>query len=282
MLKNFGLLVEQIEQEFKFRGFGRAGGEASEDESNAGLVAGFALLEGFLSQDPGRFDELRVVEQDKSLLRRTGGGASHGAVFAGRGIERGHVRHRGRSLANGVQTAAVKIVAHTLMVSGTHRVAFAPEIAGQIGADRRAAQFFVHETTGEQDSVANHFCGQSLRWAASEENVFGISFREIGAKPRVLAISGAEHHLPERGLDVPSGVDEIASQPIKQFGMAGLGALRSEIFRGEHESPPKEHLPKTIHGHPRGQRMMGIGEPLRETEAVFGGISWKGGKKSRS
>ena len=37
-------------------------------------------------------------------------------------------------------------------------------------------------------------------------------------------------------FDVPAGIDELARQPVEQFGMAGPITLQAEVVAGFHEA----------------------------------------------
>src|SRR5215471_15385158 len=106
-----------------------------EGETDFGGVIGLRFFYSFFSQDTSRFNELGIVEENKSLLRRAGGAAFDGAEFPRWSVKGGHVRHGSGPLTNCVKAAAIEIGAHALMISGTHGVAFAPKVAGEVRAD---------------------------------------------------------------------------------------------------------------------------------------------------
>ncbi len=55
---------------------------------------------------------------------------------------------------------------------------------------------------------------------------------------------------------------------VQQTGMGRQGALETKIIRRVHNPLPKDHLPETVDGHPGSQRVIGMGQPLAETQAV--------------
>ena len=54
--------------------------------------------------------------------------------------------------------------------------------------------------------------------------------------------------------------------------------MAAEVFRGRNEAAAEDHLPVAIDGDAGKERVIGRGEPLGETEAVFGGFVREAGE----
>ena len=61
---------------------------------------------------------------------------------------------------------------------------------------------------------------------------------------------------------------EIQRQPIEQFLIRGLRALRAKVVARLHESAAEHHLPEAIHRDARHERVSGLQQPLREAEPI--------------
>ena len=65
-------------------------------------------------------------------------------------------------------------------------------------------------------------------------------------------------------------IDEVAGEPVEEFGVAGWLSLAAEVFRGADQAFSEKDLPVAVHGDATGQRMLGVGEPVGEAEAIVG------------
>ena len=106
----------------------------------------------------------------------------------------------------------------------------------------------------------------------------------------VLRILGAHRRRGFRGLTirrrgddeflhllhVPIHADELSGQPVEEFGMRRLVALRAKIFRRLHQAGAEVLLPEAIHRHACGQRVRRIDQPAREAEAIGGRAGGQG------
>ena len=63
--------------------------------------------------------------------------------------------------------------------------------------------------------------------------------------------------------------------------MRGAVALHAEILGGAHDTLAEEFLPLAVDLHAGGQRVLGAEEPLREAEAVLGGVLRQRGEEAR-
>ena len=111
--------------------------------------------------------------------------------------------------------------------------------------------------------------GRRKRGPRASRRFSGSRATSSGEARRILAIGGREDHPLHQRLDVPARVDELARQPVEQFGMTGPLALHAEVVAGLDQALTEQLLPEAIDHHARGQRMVGLGEPLRQPQAVL-------------
>src|SRR6266542_4267975 len=83
------LFAKQLLEKDVLAGARVAGGQAAEGEADALFDSGAGFLNSFFGKDAGRFDELAVVEKDKTLL-----GSDSGAAFDDADLTRGSVEGR--------------------------------------------------------------------------------------------------------------------------------------------------------------------------------------------
>src|SRR3954453_1699481 len=65
-------------------------------------------------------------------------------------------------------------------------------------------------------------------------------------------------------LEGPLVRDELAGEPVEQFGVCGPLAKPTEVIRRAHEARAEMPGPNTVHHDPRRERVAGTREPLRE------------------
>src|SRR5262249_60797409 len=76
-------------------------------------------------------------------------------------------------------------------------------------------------------------------------------------------------------LDIPGLANELRSEPIQKFGMSGSFSLGTEILACSNQSATKELFPKTIHGYASDQRVVFIGQPSSQRQAIWGLTLWQ-------
>src|SRR4051794_1345257 len=87
--------------------------------------------------------------------------------------------------------------------------------------------------------------------------------------------------ISAHAFDVPSVVDEIPSEPLEQFRVRRGRSLLSKVFRTRDEAATEEIRPDAIYEHAGRERVMRIGKPLRQSEAVAWGPGGKWNEKLR-
>ena len=75
-----------------------------------------------------------------------------------------------------------------------------------------------------------------------------------------------QHDRSHEPLDRPAVADESPGKVIEQLGMRRHVAGHAEIVDGFDDSFAEEMMPDAIHDHPRSERILRAGEPLREFE----------------
>src|SRR5581483_9724178 len=69
-------------------------------------------------------------------------------------------------------------------------------------------------------------------------------------------------------LHRPAALDEAAGEPVEQLGVRGRLAAGAEIVGRGDDAASEMPLPDAIDHHARGQRILLVGDPLRELEAA--------------
>src|SRR5438874_1275075 len=109
------MLVEKVLQDRKFLGLGltRECSYKSPAKSIGGVWAAFA--DDFLGENPGGFDVGWIIQQRQRLLRCVGARPLGGAFFAAGGVENKQAGMQEAALPQGVEAAAIKILALVLL-----------------------------------------------------------------------------------------------------------------------------------------------------------------------
>ena len=256
-------------------GFARRRGTAQrgangEGDAVGGLAA--ALLQDAVRKGARGLDELRVIQRDERLQRRVGARAAADALLARGRVENQHRGMRGGAFPERVHRAAIKffaVVLHEFREVQIERD-FLPEAGRLVRTHAGAADFVGEQSTDEERVVADEFALNAKARTAGVEEILGITFEQWRRDARALAIGRAGDELLERAFHVPAGLHEIDGEPVEHFLMRGQVALRAEILGRAHESLAEANLPEAIHRDARGERMLGLHEPLREAEAIGG------------
>src|SRR5262249_40626313 len=85
-----------------------------------------------------------------------------------------------------------------------------------------------------------------------------------------LLVRGARHDELVDRLELPTVLDEFASEVVEQFGMRGRFALRAEVVRRADEALAEVVLPESVHDHTREQvprTALAVRHPVRERDA---------------
>ena len=136
--------------------------------------------------------------------------------------------------------------------------------------DGKPPQGPVQFTGGHQKSIAQLLGRESARREVGEQLVIGVLSSKSLHLPVVtrLPVGPRSHDEPVHALEGPPLLHKIGCQPIQQVRMGGPRALGSEIVGVPREALAKVMLPDPIHDDPRGERITGIGYPLREGQST--------------
>ena len=102
----------------------------------------------------------------------------------------------------------------------------------------------------------------SRRFSGSRSTSSGVTCDDLAVGGADITISFCIAFM------IPVQSDELGRQPVEQFGVAGPVALRAEVFAGLDDADAEEHLPQAVDGDARGQRVVGLDQPLGQSEAV--------------
>ena len=69
---------------------------------------------------------------------------------------------------------------------------------------------------------------------------------------------------PVHRLQAPASADQLGGQPVQQLGVRRLFAHRAEVAGRGDESAAEMMLPEPVDDHPRGQRVFGADQPVRQ------------------
>ena len=144
------------------------------------------------------------------------------------------------------------------------------ETGRMVWLHRRTADLRHQQAAGGQCLVTHEFTLQAEPRAAREQAIIRIPLVCRGSELRALPIGLAGDHESQHGLHVPPAGNELRGQPVDQFRMARRLTLRPKVLRRAHQSGAEQHLPETIHGHSRRQRIRRIDQPACQTKTVAG------------
>ncbi len=133
--------------------------------------------------------------------------------------------------------------------------------------------------------VADHFRRQPKPRPAREQPVHRIDLEQPRRHARHLLIRRRHHDELVHRLPVPPAAHELGRQPVEQRRVRRPLALRAKVLRRFHDAGAKVHLPKTVHDHPRRQRVLRASNPLGQAEPVArrtGGPLAKRGRQTRA
>ena len=228
-----------------------------------------AFLQGALSHEAGRFYKLGVVQEHEGLQRCAGDLPSHGAVVSFRGIEGHHRRRRGCAFPVGIEAASIQSFARVRLVFPAGGF-FLPEPFRLVGFHAWSADLVDEESGRGEGVVTNQLGGETMARSAGEKFVVRIAGQRLGRRLGRLAIGRGEQDEFVQFLQIPTGLDEGAGEPVEQFRVRGQGALAAKVLGGGHEAVAEMQLPVSIHNDPGRQRLFRIRDPFGETEPVAG------------
>ena len=108
----------------------------------------------------------------------------------------------------------------------------------------------------------------SRRMLKRQNSAFaGSIFRRlvIGLRRHVVGIR--RHDEPVHPLDLPAASHEFVGQPVEQFRMRRRLAELAEVVGRRHDAAAEVVLPQPIDEHPRRQRIVLGGDPVRQHRA---------------
>ena len=162
------------------------------------------------------------------MERCVGEAYCYGASFAA-----GIVKEHGWSCdaaPEGVDTAAVEVVALSAAVALLAEGGFCPDAFGLIAVDGGAAFLVDEESAGGEGLITNHPGGHAVAGTAGEEAICGVGFEEVRGDAGRLSIGVAVDEGPDELLDVPSAFLELDGEPIKEAGVDWNLALDAEVL----------------------------------------------------
>ena len=174
-------------------------------------------------------------------------------------FENGHLRRRHASLPEGIDAAAIDLVARVGFVDAGIRTGHAhrfPQARGLRRLDALAVHLVVQQAAGRQHLVANHFRIHTEAGTARQQAILRIVFEPVGRRLGCLLVGFGHHDLFHQRFDIPPRLDEGDGQVVEQFRMAGPLALGAKIFRRLHDADTEQLLPEPVDRHPRRQRVL--------------------------
>src|SRR6267378_7436621 len=85
---------------------------------------------------------------------------------------------------------------------------------------------------------------------------------------RRLSVGGGTENEAVNVFDAPVVVHQFGCEPIEQLRVCWWGSASAEIIRCRYQSGTKVILPDAIDDYPRGQRMIGTGEPASQRKTT--------------
>ena len=134
-------------------------------------------------------------------------------------------------------------------------------------ADRR-----IQQAARRQRRIANQLRRQAAAESGARSAYSPDRAPSIRSRPSSSAGTPPTSRSAGASASCSSRVRELRCQPVEQFRMRRLLALRAEIFRCPHQAAPEELLPHAIHSDARRQRILGSGQPLRADDSRSFGL----------
>ena len=221
-----------------------------------------------------RLDELDVVQGHEGLQRGVGALAVDGALLARGRVEGLHRRRRGRALPERVEAAPVVRLAPVgdvdLRVALLHRHDL-PEARRLVGFDARSADLRGQLPRRHERQITDHLAVHPEARPPGKQAIVRVLLELQRCGGRGLAIGRGRDHEPEEGLHVPSGLPELDRQPVEQLRVRRRLPGDAEFSHGGNEALSEDLRPEAVDVDAGGERMVRIGQPLRQPQAVGGG-----------
>ena len=224
-----------------------------------------------LRQRPRGLDVGRVVHQRQRLERRVGLAAPRRALLARRRVERGQRRRRHGPLPQRVHAAAVEILAVALLVLLAREALAEGHLVPQ--ADR-----LIRQHARAADAIVQQARSRPARCRGSTRPAGAAAGRAPagGSRDRARAAPASPSRPAGRSLTSRSAAaSRGTSQPLRTNSTASQSSS-SGCDGGSPWTPksscvltrpvPKYDLPEAVHRDPRGQRVGGIDQPLRQRQ----------------
>ena len=104
-----------------------------------------------------------------------------------------------------------------------------------------------------------------------------MELRLIGA--RSLPVHGRPHNEPVHRLDVPTRAHKLGSEPVQQLLIGRGRAHAAEVAGRIHKTRAEVVLPNPVDHDASSQRMIRLGEPVRQGEPSPTGLHGIGGRR---
>ena len=208
------------------------------------------------------------------MHRRVGAAGAHGADAPRRVVEEHRRFHR--APPKGIEAAPVERLAAIALVNDFSVAEIRPHAGRLVWLHRRAAHSIPEPTADRQRLVADGLRGHAMARASCDEAVLRVALEQLRRHRRGLPVRRAGDDEAVQVLHVPAGLHELGREPVEQPEVLRPFALHAEILGGLDEADPEEMLPVTVHGDAGGERVIGIGQPLREVEPVGAALGQAG------
>ena len=103
---------------------------------------------------------------------------------------------------------------------------------------------------------------------APDQLVLGVDLGGFRIELGGLLIGVREHDQAVHLFDAPAVLDKSSSEVIEQLLVGGSFAHHTEIARGADNSAAEVVMPDAIGHHARGERILRIGQPVRQRTAA--------------
>ena len=155
------------------------------------------------------------------------------AFFPAGRVEREHRRVQILTLPMRVERTPIKIVSAAVLPFARRKIQMRPVPGGLVRFHAGAADFGDEQTADSQCVVAHHLGIDAEPSLPAQPAVFRVELAQPGGSLGRLAVRSRQNDELNDVLDVPSGVDELAGQPVQEKRMAGQApwAPKSSTFR---------------------------------------------------
>ena len=230
------------------------------------LVLAVGGVEHALGKRIRRARDLVAVHQEQRLrrhIRRVALACDIRGLGEIEDIERlGNLVAHDRQVHAAMVVGRLHDVGHDAVLRSAARTAFG------VGDGRARARMQVQRSGREQHRIADRLGLEALLRHAPEVRVVRVALRVLRVERARHLVRAREHDLADELLRAPAIGDEARGEMVEQRGIRRLLPAHAEVVGRRHDAVAEEMQPHAVRPHACGERVVLVGDPLRELESA--------------